>query len=70
MERDRKPNKPRAPDDKPGRALADPGRSGRGSESVRPFLRAQLRLKALLVPQFPPPEQSLVPPAPKKTNEQ
>lgn len=33
-----------------GRARADDGRSGYGSESVRPYLRAQLRLKELLAP--------------------
>ena len=32
------------------------GRSGYGSESVRPFLRAQLKLKELLASPFPPPE--------------
>lgn len=33
------------------------GHSGYGSESVRPHLRDQLRLKALLPSPFPPPEQ-------------
>lgn len=33
------------------------GHSGHGSESVRPHLRDQLRLKALLPTPFPPPEQ-------------
>jgi hypothetical protein len=32
------------------------GHSGHGSESVRPHLRDQLRLKALLPTPFPPPE--------------
>ena len=32
----------------PGRPSANDGRSGYGSESVRPHLRAQLRLKELL----------------------
>lgn len=31
-----------------GRASADDGRSGYGSESVRPYLRAQLKLKELM----------------------
>jgi hypothetical protein len=31
-----------------GRANADDGRSGYGSESVRPYLRAQLRHKELM----------------------
>lgn len=31
-----------------GRGNADDGRSGYGSESVRPYLRAQLRLKELM----------------------
>lgn len=60
MSRDRKPPNKRLPSDKPGRAQASVGRSGRGSESVRPYLRAMLQLKELLTPQFPPPEQSLV----------
>ena len=39
----------------PGRAAAsDVGRSGYGSESVRPHLRAQLRLKELLGSAFTP----------------
>jgi hypothetical protein len=59
MERERKTQQSRAPEDKPGRALASGGRSGRGSESVRPYLRAQLKLKELLVPQFPPPGEGL-----------
>jgi hypothetical protein len=33
------------------------GHSGHGSESVRPHLRDQLKLKALLPSPFPPPEQ-------------
>ena len=66
MERHRKPKKPVLPDEKPGRALADAGRSGRGSESVRPFLRAQLKLKELLVPQFPPPGEGLDPEEPEQ----
>jgi hypothetical protein len=62
MDRNRSPRKSQAPEDKPGRALAaEAGRSGRGSESVRPYLRAQLKLKELLVPQFPPPGESLDP---------
>jgi hypothetical protein len=60
MERNRPPKKSQAPEDRPGRAVAAaPGRSGRGSESVRPYLRAQLKLKELLVPQFPPPGEGL-----------
>ena len=59
MERDRKPPNRRQAGDKPGRAGASAGRSGRGSESVRPYLRAMLKMKELLTPQFPPPEQSL-----------
>jgi hypothetical protein len=35
------------------------GHSGYGSESVRPHLRDQLRLKALLPSPFPVPEQPL-----------
>ena len=35
------------------------GHSGTGSESVRPHLRDQLRLKALLAVPFPPPEEQL-----------
>jgi hypothetical protein len=35
------------------RAVAGGGRSGYGSESVRPYLRAQLKMKELLMP--PPP---------------
>lgn len=39
------------------RALAcDEGHSGYGSESVRPYLRAQLQLKELLGTPFMPPE--------------
>ena len=39
------------------RAMAtDAGRSGYGSESVRPYLRAQLRLKELLGTPFIPPQ--------------
>ena len=38
-----------------GRAAAsDAGRSGYGSESVRPYLRAQLRLKELMGSAFAP----------------
>jgi hypothetical protein len=38
-----------------GRATAnDAGRSGYGSESVRPYLRAQLRLKELMAEAFKP----------------
>lgn len=56
-----KPNRGQAPDKRlrrsapasrqggyVGRASADDGRSGYGSESVRPYLRAQLRLKELM----------------------
>jgi hypothetical protein len=32
------------------------GRSGYGSDSVRPHLRAQLAERALMRPTFPPPE--------------
>lgn len=39
-----------------GRASAS-GHSGYGSESVRPLLRDQLKLKELMVPPFPPPEE-------------
>jgi hypothetical protein len=60
VERERKPLMQRQPASKPGRAAAsEEGHSGHGSESVRPHLRAMLKLKELLVPQFPPPEQSL-----------
>ena len=38
------------------RAMAKSGHSGYGSESVRPHLRDQLRLKALLPSPFPTPE--------------
>ena len=38
----------------PGRPSANDGRSGYGSESVRPHLRAQLRLKELLGSAFTP----------------
>ena len=37
-------------------ARASGGHSGYGSESVRPYLREQLRLKALLPTPFPTPE--------------
>lgn len=37
------------------------GRSGYGSESVRPYLRDQLRLKALLPSPFPAPESESAP---------
>lgn len=60
MDRERRPLKQRQPGDKPGRAAAAvEGHSGYGTESMRPHLRALLKLKELLVPQFPPPEQSL-----------
>jgi len=36
------------------------GHSGHGAESVRPHLRDQLRLKALLPSPFPPPEPQSV----------
>ena len=39
------------------RATAAMGHSGHGSESVRPYLRDQLRLKSLLPQPFPTPEQ-------------
>ena len=39
------------------RATATTGHSGYGSESVRPHLRDQLKLKALLPQPFPTPEQ-------------
>jgi hypothetical protein len=39
-----------------GQASAS-GRSGYGSESVRPYLRAQLKLKELLATPFPPPDE-------------
>ena len=39
------------------RAMAKNGHSGHGSESVRPHLRDQLRLKSLLPQPFPTPEQ-------------
>jgi hypothetical protein len=38
------------------RATAEQGHSGHGSESVRPHLRDQLRLKALLPTPFPMPD--------------
>lgn len=38
-----------------GQASAS-GRSGYGSDSVRPYLRAQLKLKELLQTPFPPPD--------------
>jgi hypothetical protein len=60
VERERKPLKQRPSGDKPGRAAAAiEGHSGYGTESMRPHLRALLKLKELMVPQFPPPEQSL-----------
>jgi hypothetical protein len=33
------------------------GRSGYGSDSVRPYLRAQLKMKELLATPFPPPDE-------------
>jgi len=33
------------------------GRSGHGVESIRPHLRAQLKMQDLLRPSFPPPEE-------------
>ena len=39
------------------RAMARDGHSGHGSESVRPYLRDQLKLKSLLPQPFPTPEQ-------------
>jgi len=33
------------------------GRSGYGSDSVRPYLRAQLKLKELMATPFPAPEE-------------
>ena len=66
MERNRPTHKTQPPAERPGRAQAAPaGRSGRGSESVRPYLRAQLRLKELLIPQFPPPGEGLAEKKPK-----
>lgn len=41
------------------RATAAQGHSGHGSESVRPHLRDQLRLKALMPSPFPMPEPLL-----------
>jgi hypothetical protein len=57
--RERKPQPPRELGDRPARPAAFEGHSGRGSESVRPHLRALLKLKELMVPQFPPPEEAL-----------
>lgn len=39
------------------RAMARGGHSGHGADSVRPYLRDQLRLKSLLPQPFPTPEQ-------------
>lgn len=39
------------------RAMARDGHSGHGADSVRPYLRDQLKLKALLPQPFPTPEQ-------------
>lgn len=50
-----------------GRATAqDAGHSGYGSESVRPYLRAQLKLKELMGTPFTPPEPEGDKPARKK----
>jgi len=57
---DRKGGGPRKQRDFVSRATAS-GHSGRGSESVLPHLRDQLRLKALLPTPFPVPEQELRP---------
>lgn len=72
MKRDGKPNDERETERRQGlrrggspprqrgfveRATAN-GHSGYGSESVRPHLRDQLRLKALLAAPFPPPGNS------------
>lgn len=38
------------------RATASSGHSGHGADSVRPYLRDQLRLKSLLPQPFPTPE--------------
>ena len=69
MDRERKPQMPRQPGNKPGRPAALEGHSGHGSESLRPHLRALLKLKELMVPQFPPPEQSLARVPRKKSRE-
>jgi hypothetical protein len=55
---DRKGSGPRKQRDFVLRATAQ-GHSGNGSESVRPHLRDQLRLKALLSPANSPSEQPL-----------
>jgi hypothetical protein len=55
---DRKGSGPRKQRDFVLRATAE-GHSGLGSESVRPHLRDQLRLKALLPTPFPLTEQPL-----------
>ena len=57
---DRKGSGPRKQRDYVSRATAS-GHSGRGSDSVLPHLRDQLRLKALLPRPFPVPEQDVLP---------
>ena len=57
---DRSGGRPRKQRDYVSRATAT-GHSGRGSESVLPHLRDQLRLKALLPTPFPVPEQDIQP---------
>ena len=44
-------------------SAGEPGRSGYGSESVRPFLRAQLRLKELMGAALEPPNPWMRKPA-------
>ena len=56
---DRKGSGPRKQRDYVSRATAQ-GHSGHGSESVRPHLRDQLRLKALLPTPFPLQEPMLL----------
>lgn len=50
-----RPAKQRGSTERAG-ARAAAGHSGYGSESVRPYLREQLRLKALLPTPFPTPD--------------
>jgi hypothetical protein len=58
---ERRRNKVRKPQPFVQRAAAS-GRSGYGSESVRPFLRDQLKLKELMAEPFVPPTEELEPP--------
>lgn len=52
-----RPAKPRGSMERAAaRASPSGGHSGYGSESVRPYLREQLRLKALLPTPFPTPD--------------